>query len=134
MAYFLLEFSNSLLVKVAVIAVGRPHLWCLGLDALVCLCLVSFHVHIFGILFLKILFIHERQEEREREVETQAEGEAGSKQGPTSGSSRIMPWAEVGAKPLSHPGWPILGIFMSLIPGPLTISLYLDLPAPLLSI
>ena len=48
--------------------------------------------------------------EREREAETQAEGEAGSMQGAQCGTrfqiSRIMPWAEGGAKPLSHPGCP----------------------------
>ena len=47
----------------------------------------------------------------EREAETQAEGEAGSMQGARRGTrswvSRIMPWAEGGAKPLSHPGRPI---------------------------
>ena len=46
----------------------------------------------------------------EREAETQAEGEAGSMQGAQrgtrSGVPRIMPWAEVGTKPLSHPGCP----------------------------
>ena len=48
--------------------------------------------------------------ERERETETQAEGEAGSMQGAWRGTwsrvSRITPWAEDGAKPLSHPGCP----------------------------
>ena len=46
----------------------------------------------------------------EREAETQAEGEAGSMQGARRGTgfqvSRIMPWAEGGAKPLSHLGCP----------------------------
>ena len=50
--------------------------------------------------FFKILFIHERHQE------TQAEGEAGSMQGPWHGTrsqvSRIRPWAENSAKPLSH--------------------------------
>ena len=57
-----------------------------------------------------------RGTEREREAETQAEGEAGSMQGadaeldPGSASrvSRITPWAEGGAKLLSHPGCPYL--------------------------
>ena len=44
----------------------------------------------------------------EREAETQAEGESGSMQGAGHGTrsqdSRITPWAEGGAKPLSHPG------------------------------
>ena len=51
-----------------------------------------------------------RDTEREREAETQAEGEAGSMQGARRGTpsqvSRITPWAEGGAKPLSHPGCP----------------------------
>ena len=46
----------------------------------------------------------------EREAQTQAEEEAGSVQGAPrgtrSGVSRITPWAEGGAKPLSHPGCP----------------------------
>ena len=46
----------------------------------------------------------------EREAETQAEGEAGSTQGARHGTrfwvSRIRPWAEGGAKLLSHPGCP----------------------------
>ena len=45
-----------------------------------------------------------------REAETQAEGEAGSRQGARRGTpfrvSRIAPWAEGGAKPLSHQGCP----------------------------
>ena len=48
------------------------------------------------------------EREREREAETQAEGEAGSMQGAQRGTrswvSRIRPWAEGSAKPLSHPG------------------------------
>ena len=50
------------------------------------------------------------QREREREAETQAEGEAGSMQGARCGTrsqaSRIRPWAEGGAKLLSHLGCP----------------------------
>ena len=63
----------------------------------------------YHIIFLKILFIHEntQEREREREAETQAEGEAGSMQGARRGTrsqvSRITPWAEGGAKLLSHP-------------------------------
>ena len=45
-------------------------------------------------------------------AERQAEGEAGSMQGALcgtrSGVSRITPWAEGGAKLLSHPGIPDL--------------------------
>ena len=48
-----------------------------------------------------------------RERQTQAEGEAGSVQGAWGGTrfrvSRITPWAEGSAKPLSHPGCPIPG-------------------------
>ena len=42
----------------------------------------------------------------EREAQAEAEGDAGSMQGAWLGTcsqvSRIMPWAEGGAKPLSH--------------------------------
>ena len=52
----------------------------------------------------------QREREREREAETQAEGKAGSIQGAGLGTpsqvSRITPWAEGGAKPLSHLGCP----------------------------
>ena len=48
--------------------------------------------------------------EREGEAETGAEGEAGSMEGAQCGTrsrvSRIMPWAEGGAKPLSHQAAP----------------------------
>ena len=51
-----------------------------------------------------------RDTEREREAETLAEGEAGSMQearcGTRSRISGITPWAEGGAKLLSHPGCP----------------------------
>ena len=50
--------------------------------------------------------------DREREAETQAEGEAGSMQevrhGTRSRVSRITPWAEGSAKPLSHLGCPVV--------------------------
>ena len=53
-------------------------------------------------------FIYLFMRDTEREAETQAEGEAGSMQearhGTQSQVSRIKPWAEGGAKPLSHPG------------------------------
>ena len=66
-------------------------------------------MHIFFLRFY--LFIHEREREREREAETQAEGEAGSMQGARcrtrSRDPRITPWAEDGAKLLSHPGCPM---------------------------
>ena len=51
-----------------------------------------------------------RDIQRETEAETQAKGEAGSMQGARCGTrsrvSRIMPWAESSAKPLSHQGCP----------------------------
>ena len=70
-----------------------------------------------SLFFLRFyLFIHERPTEREREAETQAEGEAGSMQGARRGIqfqiSRIRPWAEGGAKPLSHPGSPTFPFFV----------------------
>ena len=47
----------------------------------------------------------------EREAETKAEGEAGSRQGTQRGTrfwiSRILPWAEGGAKPLNQWGCPL---------------------------
>ena len=56
------------------------------------------------------LFIYSWETHTHREAETQAEGEAGSLQGARRGTgsrdTRIRPWAEVGAKPLSHPGCP----------------------------
>ena len=56
------------------------------------------------------LFMRNIEGERERKAETQAEGEAGSIQGALRGIrsqvSRITPWAEGSAKPLSHPGCP----------------------------
>ena len=61
-------------------------------------------------IFLKILFIYLLMRDTETGAETQAEGEAGSMQGARRGTrspvSRIRPWAEGGAKPLSHPGCP----------------------------
>ena len=51
-----------------------------------------------------------RDTETEGDAETQAGGEAGSMQGAQCGTrsrvSRIRPWADSGAKPLSHPGCP----------------------------
>ena len=68
----------------------------------------TFTTFVFFFFLRFYLFIHERH--REREAETQAEGEAGSMQGARCGTrprvSRITPWAEGSAKPLSHPGIP----------------------------
>ena len=64
------------------------------------------YMYVFCFFFLKILLIYSGKKERERE----SEGEAGSMQGAQTGTrprvSRIRPWAEGGAKPLSHPGCP----------------------------
>ena len=58
--------------------------------------------------FFSNLFIHEGH--IEKEAETQVGGEAGSMQGARYGTrfrvSRIMPWAEGDAEPLSHPEIP----------------------------
>ena len=52
------------------------------------------------------LFMRDTHRERQKEAETQAECEAGPMQGARHGTqpqvSRITPWAEGGAKPLSH--------------------------------
>ena len=53
------------------------------------------------------------EREREREAETQAEGEAGSMQrepdvGYDPGSPGLRPGPNAGAKPLRHPGIPLL--------------------------
>ena len=60
--------------------------------------------------FFKILFIYSLETQGKRKSETQAEEEAGSMQGARPGTrsqvSRIMSWAEGGAKPLSHLGCP----------------------------
>ena len=62
------------------------------------------------IFFFKILFIYSWETQKEREAETQAEGDTGSMQGARCGTrsrvSRIRPWAEGGAKPLSPPRLP----------------------------
>ena len=84
---------------------GSLHGACFSLCLCLCLSLSVFLKNKkIKYFFKKILFIHETQ--REREAETQAEGEAGSMQGALcgtrSGVSRITPWAEGGAKLLSH--------------------------------
>ena len=71
----------------------------------------SFFQQVF--FFKRLLFIHERH--REKEVETQAEGEAdpsqGARRGTRSRVSRIRPWAEGRAKPLSHLGCLLFTLF-----------------------
>ena len=63
----------------------------------------------FYFIFLRD-FIYLFMRDTQREAETRAEGEAGSMQrarrGTRSPVSRIMPWADGSAKPLSHPGVP----------------------------
>ena len=63
---------------------------------------------IINIIYFFKDFIYLFMRDTEREAEAQAEGEAGSTQVSQRGTrfwvSRIMPWAEGGAKPLSHPG------------------------------
>ena len=87
--------------------------------------------------FKKILFIYSWAAHREKEAETQAEGEAGSMQGARHGTrspaSRIMPWAEGGAKPLSHPGCSLpvtLEAFLSLTYHNQSICKLKDSPSP----
>ena len=70
-----------------------------------------FSLSSFFFFFLKIyLFIYLFMRDTERKAETQEEGEAGSMQGARHGTrscdSRITPWTEGGAKPLSHWGCP----------------------------
>ena len=72
------------------------------------------YIFLFPFFFKDFIYSWEthtqREREREREAETQAEGEAGSMQGAGRGTpsrvSRITPWAEGDAKPLSHLGCP----------------------------
>ena len=59
------------------------------------------------------MIVTEREREREREAETQAEGEAGSMHrepdvGFDPGSPGSRPGPKAGAKPLRHPGIPVL--------------------------
>ena len=70
----------------------------------------------FFFLFKDFIYLLMRDTQREREAKTQAEGEAGSMQGARHGTrswvSRITPWAEGGAKPLSHSGCPKMQILI----------------------
>ena len=72
----------------------------------------------FFFSFFKFLFIYDShtQREREREAETQAEEEAGSMHqepdvGFDPGSPGSCPGPKTGAKPLRHPGIPLLMLF-----------------------
>ena len=81
--------------------------------------------HILNFFKRFYLFNHEREREGEREAEAQVEGEAGSMPGARHGTRfrvpRIKPWAEGGAKLLSHRGCPHILNFI--ITNPLTFSL-----------
>ena len=74
----------------------------------------STHLELFFKGFI-YLFMRIRRGERERHRHRQR-GEAGSTQGAQhetwSRVSKIMPWAEDGAKPLSHPDCPHLALFL----------------------
>ena len=66
-------------------------------------------------LFIYFLFI-QNEREREREAETQAEGEVGSMHwepdvGFDPGSPGPRPGPKAGAKPLRHPGIPLLRFY-----------------------
>ena len=63
------------------------------------------------------MIVTQREREREREAETQAEGEAGSMHrepdvGFDPGSPGLRPEPKAGAKPLRHPGIPIIIFLM----------------------
>ena len=71
-----------------------------------------FSIHLYRVLFfLKILLIYSKTQ---REGQRHRQGEAGSMQGARCGTrsrvSRIRPWVEGGAKPLSH--WAVYPIFV----------------------
>ena len=76
--------------------------------------------------------MRERKRERERERGAEdTEGEARSMQGARRGTgsqvSRIRPWAEGGAKPLSHPGCPKLAFLRTFGAQGLNTGYYLCL-------
>ena len=87
-----------------------------------CIYLVPFSFLFFSFFLRFYLFMRDR----ERGAETQAEGEAGSMQGAQHGTrsqvSRIRPWAEGSAKPLSHPGCPGARFFSCLSSPPRSSS------------
>ena len=62
------------------------------------------------LFFLKYFIYFIYSWDAERQAETQAEGKADSMQGAWRGTRSqdpgVMPWAEGGAKPLSHSGCP----------------------------
>ena len=78
--------------------------------------LIQHHFH-FCRTTLFFLFIYDSHTQREREAETKAEGEAGSMHrepdvGFDPGSPGSRPGPKAGAKPLRHPGIPILFSFI----------------------
>ena len=85
------------------------------------------------LFFLKILFIYSWETHTQREREREAEGEAGFMQGSQCGTrswvSRVTPWAEGGAKPLSHLGCPNL-THLNWHSGHIPNSLLLTNPVP----
>ena len=67
----------------------------------------------FYFILLLLFFFNDSHREREREAETQADGEAGSMHrepnvGFDPGSPGSRPGPKAGAKPLRHPGIPVL--------------------------
>ena len=68
------------------------------------------HGQKYSYFFKDFIYLFIRDTHKEREADTQAEGEVGPMQGAQCGTqsrvSRIMPWAEGGAKLLSHLGCP----------------------------
>ena len=67
----------------------------------------------------------DRKREREREADRDTEGEPGSMQGAGPGTQSLTPWAEGGAKPLSHPGYPRAISNIARMPSPLTFLFFL---------
>ena len=70
---------------------------------------LGYMVVLFLIFFKDFIHLFMRDRVREREAETQAEGEKapckGARRWTRSRVSRIRPWAEGGAKPLSRYTW-----------------------------
>ena len=73
---------------------------------------------LFFFNFFKCLFIYDSHREKEREAETQAEGEAGSMHrepdvGFDPGFPGSRPGPKAGAKPLRHPGIPVIHLILA---------------------
>ena len=70
---------------------------------------------IMSIIFLKKIFIYSWDTQREKQRHRQREKQAACREpdgGTRSWVSRITPWVEGGAKPLSHGGCPITSIIL----------------------